>query len=1068
MFGDAADLVTPALLLGCPEDAVIERLQAAFTLRLIVRIDREIRFLHDRIHQVAYELTPAEQRPEAHLAAARALLDGLPPDRIEAQLFEIVRQISRGALRITSPEERARAAELNLRAGRKAQAATHHAAAIGFFLLGAELLAGARGGAARAELAFELDFALAQCRFPRPASSRPRSAPAPRCASAPPGGARPRPCTPCSPRSRSRKARWTPPSRAASQASATAGSPCRATRRPPRWTPPSQRSWDASRAAPSPSLALPDLPPMTDLRARAVCDLAAMLYQPAYHASWEVMAAAASVAVELSLTHGNTCSSAAAYATFGLVLAEAARAPRGRVRLRRGGLSARPARGALALQAQGELHVHRLARLPEDAFRPVLELMQRELDAAISAGNYPFACYFGHQLVALRLFVGDSLDDVADEASRRLAFAERTSGWLDQEVFRVQLRLFARLRDPSAPDRPADCSVEELAQRSPIRASMATSSSCRRACSSAIRAGPSKRRNARAHCCTPRAASSGPPGFTSTRRSRALPATLARPRPPASRPCAHLAHLTALAEVSPANFAHQAALVSAELARLSGDELAAERAVRAGPRGRPRRRLPPGRGLASELCARFYEQRGLDTAASAYLARARDSYEAWGARAKVCALLQRHPELARRPASGCGDVKYLDMLGILEGLPGDLERAGPAPAARAAPARGHGARGRAARLPAPLVAGGPRPGGGERRRRARLRPRRPRRGAVAGAPVALHSRRPRLQVHRDRRRGCAAPVRDGSLFRRCAAPSALGPRRRPSCARTRRWACSTWRTTWSRAPSPRRSWASSMSSRRRRPSRSRTRGSTASSSWRTRSAGARRRPCTTAARPAGHPRQHAGRRVRQGPGRAVPAHQPPLRGRRAREPRAHPRQDRPRAVPDRDRRRGARQRSRRAAGGQPHREGRVRFGARRHARVPLPQVPAAPSGRDVVCGVRISTDVTERKRAEEMLRHSHALLEATLDSTADGILVVDDAGRPVRHNRRFREMWGIPEQVLLSQDDRLALCLDQLTDSEQFLQETKTAKTAKTAKQRRQQRQRGASTILARRAASTP
>src|SRR6185312_8295437 len=36
-----------------------------------------------------------------------------------------------------------------------------------------------------------------------------------------------------------------------------------------------------------------------------------------------------------------------------------------------------------------------------------------------------------------------------------------------------------------------------------------------------------------------------------------------------------------------------------------------------------------------------------------------------------------------------------------------------------------------------------------------------------------------------------------------------------------------------------------------------------------------------------------------------------------------------------------------------------------------------------------------------------SVLQSTLDSTADGILVVDLKGRVVTHNPRFEEMWGL-------------------------------------------------------------
>jgi PAS domain S-box-containing protein len=49
----------------------------------------------------------------------------------------------------------------------------------------------------------------------------------------------------------------------------------------------------------------------------------------------------------------------------------------------------------------------------------------------------------------------------------------------------------------------------------------------------------------------------------------------------------------------------------------------------------------------------------------------------------------------------------------------------------------------------------------------------------------------------------------------------------------------------------------------------------------------------------------------------------------------------------------------------------------------------------------IVRDITKRKRDEEELKSSLSLLDATLESTADGILVVNRAGRIVRWNRKF-------------------------------------------------------------------
>jgi PAS domain S-box-containing protein len=56
-------------------------------------------------------------------------------------------------------------------------------------------------------------------------------------------------------------------------------------------------------------------------------------------------------------------------------------------------------------------------------------------------------------------------------------------------------------------------------------------------------------------------------------------------------------------------------------------------------------------------------------------------------------------------------------------------------------------------------------------------------------------------------------------------------------------------------------------------------------------------------------------------------------------------------------------------------------------------------------------DITERKRAQEELVSKTALLEAQVDSTLDGILVVDTEGRRILQNQRFFELFKVPEEV---------------------------------------------------------
>ncbi len=52
----------------------------------------------------------------------------------------------------------------------------------------------------------------------------------------------------------------------------------------------------------------------------------------------------------------------------------------------------------------------------------------------------------------------------------------------------------------------------------------------------------------------------------------------------------------------------------------------------------------------------------------------------------------------------------------------------------------------------------------------------------------------------------------------------------------------------------------------------------------------------------------------------------------------------------------------------------------------------------------MSIDFTQRKEVELVNQQSLSRLQATLESTADGILVVDLAGRIVDFNRQFAEV----------------------------------------------------------------
>ncbi|MBG0859709.1 MAG: PAS domain S-box protein [Bacteroidales bacterium] len=84
-------------------------------------------------------------------------------------------------------------------------------------------------------------------------------------------------------------------------------------------------------------------------------------------------------------------------------------------------------------------------------------------------------------------------------------------------------------------------------------------------------------------------------------------------------------------------------------------------------------------------------------------------------------------------------------------------------------------------------------------------------------------------------------------------------------------------------------------------------------------------------------------------------------------------------------------------------------------------------------------DITLRKKAEDDLEKSFSLVKATFESTADGILVVDNKGRIVQYNQKFADMWRIPDELLKQRIDDAAIkyVLDQLRYPDQFVKKVR-------------------------------
>lgn len=80
-------------------------------------------------------------------------------------------------------------------------------------------------------------------------------------------------------------------------------------------------------------------------------------------------------------------------------------------------------------------------------------------------------------------------------------------------------------------------------------------------------------------------------------------------------------------------------------------------------------------------------------------------------------------------------------------------------------------------------------------------------------------------------------------------------------------------------------------------------------------------------------------------------------------------------------------------------------------------------------------DVSDRVQSESDLREANSALAATLESTTDGIIVIDNEPATTHYNQRFADMWGIPRELLDEHRNQevMEIILSQVVDQERFL-----------------------------------
>jgi PAS domain S-box-containing protein len=75
----------------------------------------------------------------------------------------------------------------------------------------------------------------------------------------------------------------------------------------------------------------------------------------------------------------------------------------------------------------------------------------------------------------------------------------------------------------------------------------------------------------------------------------------------------------------------------------------------------------------------------------------------------------------------------------------------------------------------------------------------------------------------------------------------------------------------------------------------------------------------------------------------------------------------------------------------------------------------------VLYDITAKKELATLRKMEHQLRISEGFLRGTLESTADGILVIDEKGRVSHMNKRFAKIWDVPEELVQQRNDQKLL-----------------------------------------------
>jgi PAS domain S-box-containing protein len=680
-LGNVAEIAMLSIVLRKSNEEVRSDLRDAVRLELVEQLEGSYKFTHDRVQEAAYSFIPDQMRAEAHLLIGRLLVAHTPAEKREEAVFEIVNQLNRGAALITSPDEREQLAELNLIAGGRAKATTAYASAVTYFTAGAALLP-EDSWERRHELTFALELHRAECEFLTGALAEAEQR-----------------LNVLSTRAASTVERATVVC-ARIDLYASVGQNARAIavgldclrNLGIHWSPhpteeEARREYDRiwSQLGSRPIEKLVDLPMMTDPASLATLDVLTKIFAAAKYTEANLACLVICSAVNLSIERGNCDGSTFAYVMVGAVAGARFGDYRGGFRLGQLGYELVEKGGLRGSQAgvYNQFGTHVLPWTTH--FKNCRDLLRRAFDVANKNGDLTFSDYSCHALTTNLLAVGDPLPEVQRQVEHGFAFAEKTRFRVATDLLAIQLGLIRTLRGLTPKFGSFnDAQFDELQ----IEGHLAANPSLARAELSYWIRKLQARFLAGDYTSAVNAASRAQSLLWKARYAveaaecifyAALSLAAVCDTSAADQCQQHIAALAAhhrqlevWTENCPENFEDRAALVGAEIARIEGRELDAERLYEQAIRSARANGFIHNEALANELASRFYAARGFEKIVRVYLQDARYGYLRWGADGKVRQLEQLHPHLRDAPVSASptatigAPVEQLDVGTVLK------------------------------------------------------------------------------------------------------------------------------------------------------------------------------------------------------------------------------------------------------------------------------------------------------------------------------------------------------------------------------------------------------------------